>query len=398
MPASFPPLSPEPGACPACDAPGLQAFYDVPDVPVNSCILMASREEALSYPRGHLRLALCPSCGFVTSTRFDPTLEYSARYEETQGFSATFNAFARRLAQDLVDRHGLRGKTVLEIGCGKGEFLVELCERGQNRGIGVDPGYHPERTKTAAQVEFVRDFFDEREPYNQTDAVICRHTLEHIARPRELVRSIRQQAGDREVTVFFEVPDVLRVLQEGAFWDLYHEHCSYFTPGSLARLFRQERFEVTELELAYADQYILLTARPTAGPTAPRLPLEHDLEAVRDAVRGFERACRRQLDGFGDQLRAAAARGERTALWGSGSKGVAFLTTLGPEAPVECVVDINPYRQGRFMPGTGHPIVAPEALVGVRPDHVVVMNPIYVQEVGNDLARLSLTPQLRAAA
>ena len=71
MPASFPRLTPEPGACPACERHGLQAFYDVPDVPVNSCILMASREEALSYPRGHLRLAFCPGCGFVTSTRFD---------------------------------------------------------------------------------------------------------------------------------------------------------------------------------------------------------------------------------------------------------------------------------------------------------------------------------------
>lgn len=398
MNASFPHLTRESGPCPACGGPGLEAFYEVPDVPVNSCILMESRAEALAYPRGHLRLAVCPGCGFVTSTRFDPGLEYSARYEETQGFSGTFNAFARRLAQDLVTRHGLRGKTVLEIGCGKGEFLVQVCEQGHNRGIGIDPGYRPERTNTTAQVEFIREFFDERRAHLQADAVVCRHTLEHIARPRELVRALRRQAGDRDVLVFFEVPDVLRVLQEGAFWDLYHEHCSYFTPGSLARLFRQEGFEVTELELAYADQYILLTARPASGPTAPRLPLELDLEATRDAARGFEQACRRQLDGFREQLVAAAARGERTVLWGSGSKGVAFLTTLGPDAPVECVVDINPHRQGRFMPGTGHPIVAPEALVGVRPDHVVVMNPIYVQEVGRDLARLSLTPRLRAAA
>lgn len=399
MPASFPPLEPEAMACPACDARGLSAFYDVPQVPVNSCILMASREEALAYPRGHLRLAHCPACGFVASTRFDPALEYSARYEETQAFSGTFNAFSRRLVEDLVERQGVRGKTVLEIGCGKGEFLVELCEAGGNRGVGVDPGYRPERTRTTAQVEFIRDFYGERHARVDADVIVCRHTLEHIERPRELVRSIRRQVGDRrDVLVFFEVPDVLRVLQEGAFWDLYHEHCSYFTAGSLARLFRQEGFDVVELELAYADQYVLLTARPADGPTTPRLPLEHDLDAIRAAVDGFAGACRRQLEGFGVQLRAAAAQGERTVVWGSGSKGVAFLTTLGDAAPVDCVVDVNPHRQGRFMPGTGHPIVSPEALVGVRPDHVVVMNPIYVQEIGRDLARLALTPSLRAAA
>lgn len=401
MPASFPRINEEREAlsCPSCGAAGLEAFYEVPSVPVNSCILMSSREEALSYPRGHLRLAHCPACGFVTNTRFDESLEYSSRYEETQAYSSTFNAFSRRLAQDLVTRHRVRGKTVLEIGCGKGEFLVQLCELGQNRGIGIDPGYRPERTQTGATVEFVRDFYTTKHAHLQADAIVCRHTLEHIARPRELVRAIRRQIGDRkDVLVFFEIPDVLRVLQEGAFWDLYHEHCSYFTPGSLARLFRAEGFDVVDLELGFADQYVLLVARPSDGPTEARLPLEQDLAATRDAVHGFREVCARQLEGFRDLLGGAATRGERAVLWGSGSKGVAFLTTLGPDAPVECVVDINPHRQGKFMPGTGHPIVAPDGLVDVRPDHVVVMNPIYVQEIGRDLARLALSPRLRAAA
>lgn len=399
MPATFPPFEREALSCPSCGAAGLEAFYEVPRVPVNSCINVETREEALAYPRGHLRLAACPSCGFVCNTRFDRGLEYSSRYEETQAFSGTFNAFARRLVQDLVSRHGIRDRTVLEIGCGKGEFLVQLCEAGNNRGIGIDPGYRPERTRTDAQIDFVRDFYSERYEHLQADVIVCRHTLEHIDRPRELVRSIRRNIGAREdVVVFIEVPDVLRVLQEGAFWDLYHEHCSYFTAGSLARLFRAEGFDVTELELAYADQYVLLMARPAAGPTQARFPLERDLEATREAVRAFPLTCRRQLEGFRESIRAAAARGERTVLWGSGSKGVSFLTTLGDDVPIECVVDINPHRQGRFMPGTGHRIVAPEALQEVRPEHVVVMNPIYVQEIGRDLARLSLSPRLRAAA
>jgi SAM-dependent methyltransferase len=397
--ASFPPLEKEQLPCPSCDERALEAFYELPRVPVNSCILMGTREEALTYPRGDLRLAWCTACGFVTNTRFDPGLEYSSRYEETQAFSGTFNAFARRLAHDLTTRHHVRGRTVLEIGCGKGEFLVSLCEAGNNRGIGIDPGYRPERTQTDAKVEFIRDFYKEEHGALNADVIVCRHTLEHIAEPRKLIRSLRRSIGDREdVLVFFEVPDVLRVLQEGAFWDLYHEHCSYFTPGAMARLFRAEGFEVEELELAYADQYVLLIARPAARATTARLPLEDDLEATREAVRAFGQTCTRQLEAFRGQVRAASTRGERTVLWGSGSKGVAFLTTLGEDLPVECVVDINPYRQGRFMPGTGHPIVAPEELQGVRPDHVIVMNPIYLHEVGRDLARLSLTPRLRAAA
>jgi SAM-dependent methyltransferase len=399
MRASFPAFEREALPCPSCGAAGLEAFYEVPKVPVNSCINVDTRDEALAYPRGHLRLAACPSCGFVCNTRFDRKLEYSSRYEETQAFSGTFNAFAKRLVQDLVSRHGIRGKTVLEIGCGKGEFLVQLCEVGDNKGIGIDPGYRPERTQTDAKIEFIRDFYTEEYHDLQADVIVCRHTLEHIEKPQELIRAVRRNIGDRkDVVVFFEVPDVLRVLQEGAFWDLYHEHCSYFTAGSMARLFRAEGFEVTEVEMAYADQYILLMARPADGPTQATFPIEHDLETTLEAVRAFPQTCGRQLAGFRESIRAAAKRGEKTVLWGSGSKGVSFLTTLGDDVPIECVVDINPHRQGRFMPGSGHPIVAPEALTGVRPEHVVVMNPIYVQEIGRDLARLSLTPRLRAAA
>ena len=73
----------------------------------------------------------------------------------------------------------------------------------------------------------------------------------------------------RPVTLFFELPDTERVLDECAFWDIYYEHCSYFTPGSLERLFRRSGFEVTRQWKAFDDQYLMLEARPGAGVPAP---------------------------------------------------------------------------------------------------------------------------------
>jgi threonine dehydrogenase-like Zn-dependent dehydrogenase len=92
------------------------------------------------------------------------------------------------------------------------------------------------------------------------------------------------------------------------------------------------------------------------------------------------------------------ARGGRVAVWGSGSKGVSFLGAIGAGAAeaVSCVVDINPHRQGRFMVGTGHPIVAPAALREAAPATVVVMNPIYRREVADLLGGLGLEPELLA--
>jgi hypothetical protein len=111
--------------CPACGATGSAgAFYSVRGAPVHSVLLLESREAAVNYPTGDIVLAFCPACGFVFNSAFDTALhEYSARYEATQAFSETFNTFNRRLARDLIDRFNLRGKQVLEIGCGQGEFL-----------------------------------------------------------------------------------------------------------------------------------------------------------------------------------------------------------------------------------------------------------------------------------
>ena len=83
----------------------------------------------------------------MSNTAYDASLqEYCSNCEESQGFSPTFNAFAKKLAQTWIDRYQIRNKTILEIGCGKGEFLVLMCDLGDNRGIGIDPSYQPHRT------------------------------------------------------------------------------------------------------------------------------------------------------------------------------------------------------------------------------------------------------------
>src|ERR1700751_3805851 len=122
--------------CPNCEQGRMREFYGVRNIPVHSVLLMPTYERAMSYPRRDLQLGWCPLCGFVANTLFDPSVhEYSPSYEETQGFSPTFNAFARALAQRWVEQYHLQGKSVLEIGCGKGGFLVLLVELGMGNGI-----------------------------------------------------------------------------------------------------------------------------------------------------------------------------------------------------------------------------------------------------------------------
>jgi hypothetical protein len=387
--------------CPACGHPELDVFFSQRGIPTNSCLLLDSLEAARAFPVGDLELGFCHACGFLTNVAFEEA-EYSSRYEETQGFSPLFVEWGKGLARRWVDKYRLQGRSVLEIGCGKGEFLTWMVEAGAGHGTGIDPGVHPERIDAglADRLTWIADFYSEAYSHLRADAVVCRHTLEHIAPVGEFMATVRRAIGDRlDTIVLFELPDVKRVLEEVAFWDVYHEHCSYFSLGSLARLFRRRGFEVGHLELDYDDQYLLIEARPSAHVPAPGepFPVEDDLELLRRAVDKYHDEVGALRESWRARLGELRARGGRAVIWGAGSKGVSFLTNLGLRDEVEYAVDINPYKTGKFMAGSGHRIVAPEFLVDYRPDLVVAMNPIYLGEIRATLDGLGLHPELVGA-
>lgn len=381
--------------CPSCDSTDLRAFHEQRGIPVNSCLLLDDADEAKQFPRGDLLLKCCRNCGFIFNALFTPDVsEYSERYEETQGFSPRFRVFAEELAQRWIDKYDLHDRTIVEVGCGKGEFLVTMCELGPNRGIGIDPSYRPERTQSEAadRIEFIRDFYGEPYSHLKGDALVCRHTLEHISPVGEFMRTIRRTVGDDPSTVvLFELPDVSRVLTEIGFWDIYYEHCTYFTLGSLARLFRRTGFDVIGLDTEFDDQYLTIEARPGSGDGTPLLPGEDDLEVTMKSVDFFEETFPGRIQEWRDQIDGIVDAGRRAVVWGGGSKGVAYLNTLGLTDEIELVVDINPYKQGKFMAGTGQQVVGPEALVEHRPDVVLLMNPIYHAEIEGTLAGLGIS-------
>ena len=379
----------------------MEVFFEQPSVPVHSCLLVEDRKTALEFPRADIVLALCNACGFITNTAFDAGKhQYSTQYEETQAFSPHFTAWAQSLANRWVESFGLQSLSVLEIGCGKGEFLEHVAQAGVSRCIGIDPGIMPERlgSPEASHISWIQDFFDERYLNLDAEAVICRHTLEHVSEVGHFVDLVVRLAANRDAApVLFELPDTLRVLREGAFWDVYYEHCSYFTPGSLGRLFRSKGVDVQNIELAYDDQYILLEGVAGRGALPGReLPVEEEAEEVRSLARSFTRQHESMIGGWRDRVSQVQASGGRVAIWGGGSKGVAFLHALRMDDAVDAAVDINPRKHDKFIAGSGHQVVSPAFLTAHPPSLVIAMNPVYQQEIRADLDRLGVGAQLLA--
>ena len=106
--------------------------------------------------------------------------------------------------------------------------------------------------------------------------------------------------------------------------------------------------------------------------------------------------CGRALNDWCERLDRFRRDGKTVALWGSGSKAVSFLTTLGRADHVQFVTDINPYRHGHFLPKTAHRIVSPEVLAQAGPAVVIAMNAIYRDEIAASLRKLGVRCQLLA--
>lgn len=385
-------------SCPNCGHHGMSVFYKLDNVPVHSVLLLKTREEALKYHKGDISLGFCSNCGFISNLAFDPNVhEYSSRYEGTQAFSSTFSTFHKNLAKHLIERYDLHEKNIIEIGCGQGEFLTILCRLGRNHGVGFDPAYirrHNNSFETD-DIIFINDFYSEKYAEYRGDFICCKMTLEHIQQTADFVNAIRRSIGNKSQTiVFFQVPNVARILRGLAFWDIYYEHCSYFSLGSLARLFRNCGFDVIDLWKDYYDQYLMIVASPGSGKEHSILPQENDMETLSQDISWFNENLPRKFEEWQKRLNGIKENKKRAVIWGAGSKGVAFLVTLKIQDEIRYAVDINPHKHETYMAGTGHQIVGPDFLQEFQPDIVIVMNPVYSTEIQQELKRLNLSAEL----
>ena len=382
--------------CPVCNSPHSEVFFEMLEVPVYCNLLWRQQQAARNCPKGDIKLAFCPSCGFISNVAFDPAkLGYSQDYENSQHYSQRFLEYAQSLAAQLVDRHHLYDKDIIEIGCGKGDFLISLCELGNNRGVGFDPSYVPrvEHQQLEDKLQFIQDFYSQDYQNYQADLIVCRHTLEHIPNPADLLKPLREAIGDRlYTTVFFEVPNALDTFRHLAVWDIIYEHCCYFAPTSLSQAFSNAGFQVCDLSEAFEGQFLCLEAQPTTQ-ASPNGGVD-GVEPLRRDISAFTAKFQAKVETWMHKLAEITQAGQKAVVWGAGSKGVTFLNLLKLQDSIEYVVDLNPRKQGKYLAGMGQQIVAPEFLQDYQPDVVIVMNSIYENEIRQLTKDLGLTPEL----
>jgi 2-polyprenyl-3-methyl-5-hydroxy-6-metoxy-1,4-benzoquinol methylase len=386
--------------CPVCGDDDLHEILDIQQMPVLSNVLWEERADAISSPRGDVCLGYCQNCGHCFNLAFDPqVMAYSVTYENSLHFSPRFQAYAEWLAQHLIDQYDLHGKNIIEIGSGKGDFLKKLCDQGKNTGLGFDPSYQPSSDDQHPAVTLIPDYYSDRYLHHHADLILSRHTLEHLDQPLAFMNNLRQMtAGQKDTVVFLEVPNLGYMLREVAVWDIIYEHFSYFSAQSLMQLALQSGFRVLDVAEVYEDQFLTIEAAvPESKWGSSALEKMETLPALNLQAAQFATRAHQKLTAWRKEVQRLKAEQRRAVVWGAGTKGISFLNILSIQDEIQYVVDINPRKRNMYITGTGQQIVPPDFLLEYQPDTVILMNPIYRQEIGNTLKEMGLDVEILVA-
>lgn len=333
----------------------MKFLYRQESFPILQNRVYDTHREAIECPNADIDLVEDLRTGLVYNAAFKPELvSYDSSYNNEQGLSVRFREHLEDVAH-LVEKHmGRQG--LVEVGCGKGFFLEMLLARGFDV-TGFDPTYEGSNERV------VKQYFGP-DVMRRGNGLILRHVLEHIQNPVDFLHRLKDANGGRG-KVYIEVPCFDWICARKAWFDIYHEHVNYFRLNDFHRIFER----VFESGRIFGGQYLYVVA---------------DISTVRyPVIDPGDRVC--FPEDFTDNL--VERRGEErrpTAIWGGASKGVIFsLLRTRAGHPVDMVIDINPAKQGKYLPVTGLRVVSPgSAMQILEPGSTIyVMNSNYFDEI-----------------
>lgn len=371
------------------------SYLDLGTVPVQANEFWPDETSAKAADQAPFELAVCQSCGLLSNPAFDPeVISYDGQYEASLYFSPTFVEYADQLAEHLATTQLPQGGTMVELGAGNGDFLVDVCRRAGASGVAFDPSYAEGAThRDGVDLRFVGSV-DDIGPV-EADLLAARHVVEHLDQPTELLGSATKMLRENG-RLYLEVPDASFTLDQGGVWDLIYPHVLYFTAPTLAHLAELGGFVVDRCESTFGGQFLALEGRMGRAGSAPEAPIEHAADVEARLAR-LAATIEDRFEHWRTTLAEHAAAGRGVAVWGAGSKGVTFCHLIGGEA-ITHVVDVNPRKHGRHLPVSGHPVVGPEALADDPPALVLVMNPNYEAEITESVRSAGISADIVAVS
>ncbi len=386
--------------CRLCGATLRHTFVDLGMSPLCESFLGADELDRMEpfYP---LHVRICEECLLVQLEAYVPGEEIFRDYAYFSAYSDSWVEHARRYTDAMIDRFGLTNDSlVVELASNDGYLLQHFVARGIPS-LGIEPAANVAEAARERGVETLVEFFDTDlalrlvEEGRRADLVAGNNVLAQVPALNDFVAGIAiVLAPDGVATI--EMPHVVRLVEGLQFDTIYHEHYSYFSLTTLIRLFASHGLEVFDVEELPSHGGSLRVYLKHAGnavhetrPSVVEL-LERERRGGYDSLEGYRDFAARVAEVKWQLLELlidCRRAGKEVVGYGAPGKGNTLLNYCGIRADLlEYTVDRNPYKHGKFLPGTHIPIYPPERIVETRPDAVLILPWNLTKEIAGQLS------------
>ena len=327
------------------------ALLSLDSVPQLQNRFFPDREGANSFARGPTSFHWCENCYHI-SIQKQVDVIFDQHYDNSQLASPAMVTLFKSVVADINTRVPAKDSVIVELGCGRGEFLELLCDAGYTRLHGFDPAA-PLATELVTNRYWGGAAEDTR-----ADLIITRHMLEELPEPDPFIEHISRalNPGGR---LYCEITNAPAILSPGGVFSLYPECVNLFSATSLSRLLCKNNFVVDSVNSLNDGKWL--------GVWASR----RNQNYLRDTNKALG-VTRVKLVGLPKPV----------VLWGAAGRGSNILSFLNLGLKeIEYVVDMNPAKQGLFIPPYGQKVISSEELAEIRPATVIVANSKYKDEV-----------------
>lgn len=379
--------------CRSCGRGGLESVLSLGAMPLANAFLTQEqlRQRERKFP---LDVAFCPDCTLMQITETVPPEELFGEYLYFSSFSETMLKQAEDIAWRLAAARGLGSESlVVELGSNDGYLLQHFAARGIPV-LGIEPARNVAEAARAKEIRTLCEFFGKRvagEVRSQgyaADVIVANNVLAHVADLNGFTEGIRILLKNDGIAVI-EVPYVKDLIDRAEFDTIYHEHLCYFSATALERLFERHGLVLDDVERIPIHGGSLRLFVAPACRARPRdtvaallaeerawgvdrlefyLDFRHRVERIRTALRSL--------------LGSMKGDGKRIAAYGAAAKGTVLLNYCGiGRECLDFVVDRNPHKQGRYVPGVHLRIDSPGRLLEDMPDYTLLLAWNFADEI-----------------
>jgi SAM-dependent methyltransferase len=387
--------------CRHCDSVLKLPLVDLGSAPPSNSYLT---EQALHLPEKWypLRVLVCEQCWLVQTEDFAQANElFDAEYAYFSGFSSSWLAHSERFVADMAARFDLTTDShVVEVAANDG-YLLQYVKARNIPCTGVEPTASTAAAARAKGIPIVEDFFGVRlaqelaAKCRQADLTVANNVLAHVPDINDFVAGFAKVLKPHGVSTF-EFPHLLKLVAENQFDTIYHEHFSYLSLTAVNRIFSANGLTVFDLDEhpTHGGSLRVFAQRSDTGQQPHSARVDELLRREAQAgmlsfsyYTGFQVRADLVKHDFLAFLLEAKRRSKTVAAYGAAAKGNTLMNYAGIRPDLmSFVVDRNPAKQGKYMPGSRTPIVNEEALQDVKPDYVVILPWNLKVEVMNQLA------------